>query len=898
MDGQGVRVLVVDGEGSPNIGVISPLEVLQEMMSRIAYDNDTAEESILLCDHFDLIVGSGDGGWIALMLGRLGMSISQAKAAYQEIHSFIHHNCASLEPTAKAEILEVRLKKLVCDQTGEQDPDVEKLQEPKSTKPRCKVAVLTKASLSIGAPIVLRTYPVRDNKTLNCPIWAAMRACTARPNVFPEVLLSGQNLISASLDHNNPVNIAMHEVLAAFPNSRVDCIVSLGAGHPGHSEVQSASSNSLANAAMALAQGSEIVSQEFSKRQYTEGRGDTYFRFNVQHGLQAYVQAGYDSALSHTRAYLRDPAVGDALNATIRALRGERQRDLQVKNSKHSLVRVQFLLYKRFNESHTKSQDSSRKKVTMSSLPDDLLLYLFSMCGARAISRLRQCCKMFYELSHTRIVWLEVLKSTCGELNIAVPPFQENEGTSSSFELLATAWIRFQKVLRNAKDGKPPPHKIVRSIKLTNSVFNVEQSSDGRFLFTIDTGGIRVWNLLSPQPTLVASFKLEIPEEDSWNTITVYLETSTSFLVYLGIIAPSPGVNQWLAFRFQAPSLELGEYQLDLLSRLDRFPFSAQKWCGWTAIPTVPFMTTCFQHSFEGKYYVLWNPLTDTCARWAADTGDTFTDLCIFTISDFIVVLDEANHEIFVYARPEIPPKSSYAPKPFAQINNTALLHIPAETGIMNELYGSSVYWKTFPNRGHKVSNYEGLSFIHDTGEENWIQERFEIYRADSSSSVFAPFPLKYDRSHSQHAAPFPFDTEFVGRTDISIDQSALLHTPSANFTQVAFHLSASPKENGGTELGRGILYDSDGAFRFSVGDYSICPFAGRMSIATPEGIEIIDFVESPYLQDVPTVQVTGKHLPISEVFDDHPGRSRRSSFSISNNPNESSSRTRRNSVN
>ncbi|KAH8825601.1 acyl transferase/acyl hydrolase/lysophospholipase [Flagelloscypha sp. PMI_526] len=298
------------------------------MISHIAFDEDKSQESILPCEYFDLIVGSGDGGWIALMLGRLGMSASRTKTVYEEIHSFIHNDCASLDTTEKAVAFELRLKKLVCDETKNSDPELEKLQEPKTTEPRCKVAVLTKAALNIGAPILLRTYRVRDNQTENYPAWTAMRACTARPNVFPHVELRGHTLISASLGHNNPIESAMHEALAAFPNSRVDCIVSIGSGHPGHSELQPSNMDSLAKAALELAQGSELVSQEFAKRRHIEGRGNTYFRFNVQQGLQAYAQAGYGSALAHTEAYLQDPAIGESLNDAISALRGEQQSDI------------------------------------------------------------------------------------------------------------------------------------------------------------------------------------------------------------------------------------------------------------------------------------------------------------------------------------------------------------------------------------------------------------------------------------------------------------------------------------------------------------------------------------------------------------------------------------------
>ncbi|KAH8823289.1 acyl transferase/acyl hydrolase/lysophospholipase [Flagelloscypha sp. PMI_526] len=283
MSGQGIRILVVDGEGSPSIGVASAIDVLDEMISRIAFNNDVAEESIRPCEYFDLIVGSGDGGWIALMLGRLGMSASRAKTVYEEIHSFIHRNCASLDPQAKAEAFEPQLKKLVCRETGETDPDLEKLQS--SRAPNLVVnAVLTKSSLNIGAPVILRTYRVRDNKTLNCPIWAAIRACTARPNIFPETNINGQKLISASLGHNNPIESALQEARVVFQTGYID-------------------------SAIELSQGSEVVSQEFAKRQHVDGCSGVYFRFNAQQGLQAYAQADMIQALrghnqiDHTSIY-------------------------------------------------------------------------------------------------------------------------------------------------------------------------------------------------------------------------------------------------------------------------------------------------------------------------------------------------------------------------------------------------------------------------------------------------------------------------------------------------------------------------------------------------------------------------------------------------------------------
>ncbi|KAH8825963.1 acyl transferase/acyl hydrolase/lysophospholipase [Flagelloscypha sp. PMI_526] len=294
-------------------------------MSRIEYDNKTEDEPVLPCQYFDLIVGSGDGGLIALMLGRLGMSAARTKTKYEAIHKLIHVDCAGLEPNAKAQILEAKLRELVREETGRDNPDEERLEEVEANKPRCKVAVLTTAPLNIGSPIILRTYLVRENRTVNCSVWAAMRASMARPTIFPEANVDDQKMISASLGHNNPIESAVMEAEISL-KANIDCIISLGSGHPGHIEFQPTGFDSLSKAALDLALGSEKISQNFAGRKLSEGLGDTYFRFNVRQGLQSYCnQPGRESALVHTRAYLQDPAVGTTLDAAVAALRNDWQ---------------------------------------------------------------------------------------------------------------------------------------------------------------------------------------------------------------------------------------------------------------------------------------------------------------------------------------------------------------------------------------------------------------------------------------------------------------------------------------------------------------------------------------------------------------------------------------------
>ncbi|KAH8825600.1 hypothetical protein DL96DRAFT_1609389 [Flagelloscypha sp. PMI_526] len=504
-----------------------------------------------------------------------------------------------------------------------------------------------------------------------------------------------------------------------------------------------------------------------------------------------------------------------------------------------------------------KHEDAPNEQVSMSNLPNDVVLYIFSMCDARTIGKLRQCCTDFWAVSHNQIVWLEVLKETCADLCLPMLSFQQDEHSSSDIELLATAWIRFQRVLRNTPDGITPPYKLVRSIEIADSsnVLNLDQSPDGRFLFLAHNGGIRVWSLQTRSPTLVSTFDMDI-SQDCWASLAVCIETDHSYLVYMFILGRLQPLNQWVAFRFNFSSSGYGENYLELLSQLDRLTFSAQKWYGWAAIPSMPLLITSFEHTSEGRFYVLWDAASGTCAKWLADKNDISNDLSIFIVSDFIIAFDNPSQAMVVYAQPGIPPKCSYVPDVCATLKNPALLHIPAEPERLNRSGVSMTYWNTYPSHGHLVTNHDGLSSIHNIDDENWLLEHIEICRADSTSATFSPLPLNCERWHSYHTRSLPFKEGLSRISDVCIDESVLIHSNSSDWTQVVFHLSSPNGNNGNTELGRGILYDSksDGGFLFGKNRYSVCSLAGRMCIGTLHSIEIMDFVEMPYLQDNVTV--------------------------------------------
>ncbi|KAH8834303.1 hypothetical protein DL96DRAFT_1491485 [Flagelloscypha sp. PMI_526] len=359
-----VRILLIDGEHSIRSGVVSPLETLRELMQRVAHDQssknneDSASErtaesnsvhidEVLPCNYFDLIVGSGDGGWVAAMLGRLGMSASQALQAYTRIHSALHHSGNPLEPEERTSQFNLMLKDLIGTHSTSSNPEEPFQARQSKSNTHCRTILLTMASKNLAWPILIRTYRSRKHRFEDCSIRAAILAATAVPPLFEPCNINGQSYIAASQSgHCNPVETALSEAQAIFADGTVSCIISLGSGHPGHISLPSADFTSLAATAFKLSNDAEQKSQEVQSRLNVGEK--IYFRFNVEQGMQEYQQAdeqGYDSASAHTRAYCRTPDVDTALDAAVRSLLGKQAiaSDIQPPNAVGPSSEVQQL---------------------------------------------------------------------------------------------------------------------------------------------------------------------------------------------------------------------------------------------------------------------------------------------------------------------------------------------------------------------------------------------------------------------------------------------------------------------------------------------------------------------------------------------------------------------------
>ncbi|KAL4264819.1 hypothetical protein AB1N83_004040 [Pleurotus pulmonarius] len=232
-----LRLLSIDGGG---IRGVSSLIILSDIMHKLTGDPDSKP-----CDYFDMICGTSTGGLIALMLGRLGMTIPQCITTYNKLASQIFRynstRCTFLRRGTtgfayRASTFESAIKAIVKQYSG----DSGNTMIPKSTEPYCKVFVVAGSANDLGkSPEHLRTYkPMHPNITdnfINIPIWQAARATSAAPTYLPSINIKGTELVDGGLMYNNPIALLLGEAYHEFGVERLlntRCILTIGTGHP------------------------------------------------------------------------------------------------------------------------------------------------------------------------------------------------------------------------------------------------------------------------------------------------------------------------------------------------------------------------------------------------------------------------------------------------------------------------------------------------------------------------------------------------------------------------------------------------------------------------------------------------------------------------------------------
>ncbi|KAJ7364045.1 FabD lysophospholipase-like protein, partial [Mycena albidolilacea] len=322
----GLCLLALDGGG---IRGLSMLIILQHLMYRLKVAEDLPDIPHP-CNYFNLIGGTSTGGLIALILGRLRMSVEDTIKAYGELSREVFSDVkpAGSNGRFKASKLEKALKEIVRAKSVSQDPE-ERLED--THKNACKMFVCTTTATNMTLPVLLHTYNTCDHPAMDCTIWQAGRATSAVPTFFKQIEIGYPGMEEAFLDggmgHNNPTAALLLEAKVLFPNKKIACIISLGTGQPHTINIPKPSLLNnfipldVVKAIQKLATGCEKEHQSLAHR--FDGVAHLYFRFNVEQGMQNIQLNQWEKlgdVAANTRQYIQSQPVINQLADAVKSL--------------------------------------------------------------------------------------------------------------------------------------------------------------------------------------------------------------------------------------------------------------------------------------------------------------------------------------------------------------------------------------------------------------------------------------------------------------------------------------------------------------------------------------------------------------------------------------------------
>ncbi|KAL2889226.1 Vegetative incompatibility protein HET-E-1 [Ceratocystis lukuohia] len=314
--GPPLRILCLDGGG---VRGLSSLLILEKILEQVQ-EAERLSQVPSPCDRFDLIGGSGTGGIIAIMLGRLRMSVDDSIQAYKRLADsvFVPEPMPATGSSSafSAEKLETAIKDMIRNNCC--DPQCAQLREsngPVTDTNMCphedilfldehctKTVVLAMTKVNVDTrPALLKTYHSIECFR-GCTVWEVARATSAAVTFFDSMKLGRDNIefIDASYGYNNPCEELIAEAETQFPGRQM-VVLSIGTGIDDVVEIT--------DLTVLEALSKMVTSSKHTDLKLRDKHSGTavYHRFNVEHGLRDMEVSHLDNwgrIAAHTMNYI------------------------------------------------------------------------------------------------------------------------------------------------------------------------------------------------------------------------------------------------------------------------------------------------------------------------------------------------------------------------------------------------------------------------------------------------------------------------------------------------------------------------------------------------------------------------------------------------------------------
>ncbi|XP_056137548.1 calcium-independent phospholipase A2-gamma-like isoform X2 [Lampris incognitus] len=272
--GRGVRVLSIDGGGLRGLLALQTLQKLETLTGKPIYQL------------FDYICGVSTGAILGFMLGLFQIPLNECDDLYRKLGSDVFKQNV-IVGTVKMGWSHAFYDSETWESMLKEKMGSDLLVET-SRNPRCPKVAAVSTIVNRGTPLkayVFRNYNllpgVRSHYLGGCQhqLWQAVRASSAAPGYFQEFTLGNDLHQDGGLLINNPTALAIHECKCLWPNTPLECVVSLGTGRfesPGkHSTTYTSLKTKLTNVISSATDTEEVHTMLDALLP-----PDTYFRFN------------------------------------------------------------------------------------------------------------------------------------------------------------------------------------------------------------------------------------------------------------------------------------------------------------------------------------------------------------------------------------------------------------------------------------------------------------------------------------------------------------------------------------------------------------------------------------------------------------------------------------------
>ncbi|XP_037307664.2 calcium-independent phospholipase A2-gamma-like [Pungitius pungitius] len=271
--GRGFRILSIDGGGLRGLVALQALHKLEALTGKPIYKL------------FDYICGVSTGAILGFMLGVFQIPLNECDDLYRKLGSDVFKqnvivgtvkmgwNHAFYDSEAWENILREKMGSQLL---------VETSRDPECPKVAAVSTIVNRGSLKA---YVFRNYNLLPG--MRSPylggsqhqLWQAIRATSAAPGYFQEFKLGNDLHQDGGLLINNPTALAIHECKCLWPDTPLECVVSLGTGRfetPGNNNTTHTSLKTKLTNVISSATDTEEVHAMLDAFLPP----DTYFRFN------------------------------------------------------------------------------------------------------------------------------------------------------------------------------------------------------------------------------------------------------------------------------------------------------------------------------------------------------------------------------------------------------------------------------------------------------------------------------------------------------------------------------------------------------------------------------------------------------------------------------------------